>query len=1345
MTRRSRAERRSTGHSARKATLATGCALLLAGLAGIVAGTPAGAAPASSPALGPVTVGAAPLLPRGAASLGPALQSTKMRVDVVLEPRDPAALAAFANEVSTPGSPLFRHYLPKGAFPARFGPTPATIAAVETSLRDEGLPAGHLSADHLSIGITATVGQLEKAFSTTIGRYKVGNRVAWANETAPRFASAVANYVQGVIGLDNLYPPQHTSIPSPRRASPKASPHVVTGGPQPCPDAVNAGPPNDSFTADQLASAYNFSSLYGEGDFGAGVAVGIYELEPNLTSDITAYQSCYDTNTTVSYTEVDGGAGTGAGEGEAALDIEDVIGLAPDATIDVYQAPNNGSAPGTGPYDEYEAMIAPDGVKVITTSWGQCETAETKTDATDEQTLFEEADTYGISVFSAAGDDGSEDCDATDGTTGLAVDDPASQPYVTGVGGTTTTALGPPPTQTVWNDANTGTGAGGGGISKFWTMPSYQSAAASSVDVKQADSSGTPCKAATGSDCREVPDVSADADPYSGYVIYYCGACAPGVSNTGINGWQGIGGTSAATPLWAALAALIDADSACTKDIGFANPALYQVAAETGAYPNDFYDVTSGDNDYTGTNKGKFPAETHYDMASGLGTPDAAGLAPALCALGQGSGAPTVTGVSPPNGPAVGGTTVTVSGTNFSTTAGATAISFGTAAGTSVICSSTISCTVTAPAGVGQVAVTVKVGSATSAQSAADDYNYVPSVTSLEPDFGPTTGGTVVTIEGTGFATADGATTVDFGSTPATDISCSSSQQCSATSPEGSGAVAVSVTVQGETSPASDGDSFTYQIDALPPPTAEIESPSSGGTYAVDQQVLTDFSCLESAGGPGLESCDDSNGSSTDSGQLVTSEAGQFTYTVTATSEDGETGTASINYTVVADPPTAVIFSPPTGGAYPAGDEVATSFGCSEGTGGPGISACVDSNGSTIGEGVLPTSRLGDFTYSVTATSGDGETGEASIGYTVVAAATSIAPVTSPTSATLHSHVTYGATVSVEQPGTGIPAGTVTFSVGSLTLCKAPLDTGRGSCSSTLAPVGPDEVVVSYSGSGTFRPSRATFRFVVSYPAQGYWLATSSGAVFAGGHAAGHGSSVDPRTDPVAGIAATPDADGYWVVTRDGDVSAFGDATYHGDLLQMPGGAPAVVTTGVVAIVATSDGNGYWLLTDQGQVYPFGDATFHGDLLHIPGQPPVHVTNIVGMVAAPSGSGYLLIGSDGGVFAFGAVHFYGSLPGIGVKVNDIRGILPAPGDTGYVLVGADGGAFVFGHGAPYKGSLPGRGVKVADIVGLALTPDAQGYWMAGSNGVVYAFGDATVFGEPAGLGGYLPVVAIAGT
>jgi len=612
--------------------LSVGCGCVLAALMPTSAVAPA---LASAPRL--VRVGAAPQAPAGSRALGIVTPGTRLHITVALEPRDPAALQSYASAVATPGSSAYHRYLTPAEFAQRFGASSAAISAVRDSLLAHGLTPGVASANGLSIPVTATASSLEQGLSTTLERLALpGRRIAIVNRVAPSLDAAVAPLVQDVIGLDTLASPQPLLVRRGALARPAlahAGAHVATGGPQPCSAASAAAPGQSAYTADQIASAYGFSGLYGAGDEGQGQTIALYELEPDDPADIAAFQQCYGTHASISYVPVDGGAGSGAGSGEAALDIEAVIGLAPKASILVYQAPNSDSnGPGAGPYDNFSAIISQDRAQVISASWGQCESLEGAADARAEETLFEEAAAQGQTIVSASGDDGSEDCFTGSplAGTGLAVDDPSSQPFVTGVGGTSLSSLGPRPTETTWNNGDsfvgatlgTSPGAGGGGISSLWPMPAYQSNAPATLRLPLGSGG---CGAGR---CREVPDVSADADPDTGYEIYWNGTGSVSGQPTG---WQGIGGTSAAAPMWAAVIAVANSSQACHGSaLGFVNPGLYAAAAT--AYAADFNDVTTGNNDFTGTNGNQYPAGPGYDLATGLGSPNASSLAPTLCA-----------------------------------------------------------------------------------------------------------------------------------------------------------------------------------------------------------------------------------------------------------------------------------------------------------------------------------------------------------------------------------------------------------------------------------------------------------------------------------------------------------------------------------------------------------------------------------------------------------------------------------------------------------------------------------------------------------------------------------------
>ncbi|MFZ2057191.1 MAG: IPT/TIG domain-containing protein [Acidimicrobiales bacterium] len=777
-----------------------------------------------------------PPAPAHSVALGPLSPSVELHIDVTLRLPDPSAVTAFIRSLSDRRSASFHHFLRPGQFGQLFGPPPSEVAAVDAVLRSDGLHPGQVTSNRLSIPVTAPASALDRAFHVSLAGYRLtSGRTAFTTLSPPSISAAVAPDIQGVIGLNDLDQPQSLLARSRvARSAPASSREArqTTAGPVPCAPATNAASIDWSYTADRLATYYGMTPLYSLGDFGQGVNIAIAEFEPVLRTDIAAYQACFGTKATVSYIPVDGGAGSGDGGGEAALDIEDAIGLAPRATIDVYQAPAwDESAGGDGGpyvYDLYSAIVNNDTDQVVSTSWGSCELDADSSLISSEQSLFSQAATQGQTVFAAAGDFGSTDCFSDSGSRNefsLAVDDPASQPYVIGVGGT---SIGTD-SQTVWNDS---TGAGGGGVSAVWCMPSYQ------------DQSGAPGLIGPNSvpdpnDCttgwaREVPDVSADADPETGYVTYWNGS------------WQaGEGGTSAGAPLWAAAAALVDSSPFCA-DYGSKHAtatlfgSLYSIA-DSSHHSDALYDVTNGNNVYppSGYSGDLYPATKGYDLASGLGTPFLAypgnyvpGLAAQVCfAYGTKLDTTTITGVSPDEGPTSGSTPVAITGSGFLPIAGADRLEVG-AKWVTVSCTTTVRCTCTLPAtkaGTDNLVMSVE-GLTLSPLAVPDRFTFVavaPTVSNLTPTVGPTKGGTKVTIRGSGFV---GTLTVHFGTRPAKLFRVVSSSEIVVISPPGSGTAYVTVSASGLSSRTTAADRYTFVAAPTVTGLTPASGPSRGGT-----------------------------------------------------------------------------------------------------------------------------------------------------------------------------------------------------------------------------------------------------------------------------------------------------------------------------------------------------------------------------------------------------------------------------------------------------------------------------------------------------------------------------------
>lgn len=561
---------------------------------------------------GPVKLtGHVPALERRSALLGATNPQAPLQLSLSLQPRNLAAMQALAKAVSDPHSALAHHYLTPQQVAARFAPDAASQNAVIAFMRQNGFQLAKTYTAGLALSFRGTIGQAEAAFKVRINNYRApGGRIFYAPSVDPTIPGTLAGVIQSVVGLDTAGKFYHPPAQA-KRFTPRAGTHAH--------DVTCIAPGSGYYLPQQIARAYNLLGLYGEGFQGQNQTIGLFELDGFIPDDITAYTGCYGGGSVpISTILVDGGPVLGAGAIEVELDMELILSADPQlGALRVYEAPNTDS----GLLDNYSQMILTDNVPVISTSWGLCEPESSPAILSAENNLFTTATIQGESTFAAAGDAGSNDCG---GTPPIAptVDDPASQPYVTGVGGSSLTINNDSSyhSESVWNDGPLS--AGGGGVSSVWQMPAWQQGPGV-VDATY--SSGGPCGANTGYYCREVPDVSLHADPANGYMIY----CTVDPSCSVAHPWLAVGGTSAAAPLWAAMTALANEKSQNRGggNLGFLSPMLYQIEQNAAGMPfpyaTAFHDITSGNNYTTDDGNGEYPARANYDMASGLGSYDA--------------------------------------------------------------------------------------------------------------------------------------------------------------------------------------------------------------------------------------------------------------------------------------------------------------------------------------------------------------------------------------------------------------------------------------------------------------------------------------------------------------------------------------------------------------------------------------------------------------------------------------------------------------------------------------------------------------------------------------------------
>jgi len=526
-------------------------------------------------------VGSERTLDHGASVIGKVNPRAVSQVTIQIKPeqdRSRTRAKAFVNQLVD--SPLVaRKHLSREDYAAQFGASQKDLQTVRRFAREHGLQVvpdllvRKTSASQLgqrTIEVRGSNEALGRAFGVKLVRVREGKMVYRSHIGPVSIPAAYQDVIENVLGLSTRPP-----------AKPRFKKHTQLGGFNPHIGSI-------SYNPDQVAKLYNFPT----GVSGKGQTIALVELGGGFRQrDLRIYfKQLGIPKPMIKAISIGTGRNhpTGNPNGddcEVMLDIEVVGAVAPGAKILVYFAPNTNR----GFFRCVNGIINDNLHKpnIVSISWGGPEATWTAADLTSFDEAFQAAAAMGISVFTAAGDNGS-----TDGVKGNSanVDFPSSSPYNTSCGGTRLVSSNSGITETVWNDGVSGGGTGGG-ISAFFPVPPYQTGGGITIP-KSVNPNGTVG--------RGVPDVAGSADPDFGYNVR-----VDGVGSV-------VGGTSAVAPLWAGLTALIN--ESLGQSAGFLNPYLY-------AAPSALRDVTSGSNDLSGK-VGGYSAGLGWDPCTGYGTPN---------------------------------------------------------------------------------------------------------------------------------------------------------------------------------------------------------------------------------------------------------------------------------------------------------------------------------------------------------------------------------------------------------------------------------------------------------------------------------------------------------------------------------------------------------------------------------------------------------------------------------------------------------------------------------------------------------------------------------------------------
>ncbi len=596
--------------------------------------------------------------PSAAVDQGLADQSAVVAATVSLAPANLAALQDFIASTVDPASPNYHQFLTPAQFAARFGQPAGVVRRVVSQLQAMGLSVTKIWDNKLLISVKGTNAQLANAFGTSIHSF-VENGASYQKPVGGvTIPASISDVVTSVVGLSTRQHARAHLRQADSEIAPPAKYRLTPSRPgvQRAAAVPTPGLPGSYNVAD-VASKYNITPLYNRGLDGTGVTLGIMTFASFNVADAGAYWAAYGINSDtsrVTVINVDDGAGgviSSSGGNETSLDVEQSGGLAPKASIRVYVAPNTDA----GAIALYAQAINDNVADTLSISWGESELYYGTSDLAPYDVLFMQSAAQGVPISASSGDEAAFDLNYSGAypyptySTVVSLDYPSSSPYIVSAGGTTL------PTTLTLSHGNivipyerpwawdyildylvsySATGqstyyksdfpvGGGGGVSVMYPVPSYQQGLAGVQTSAPGQSllcfktyTGTAyatCTAGTyyftlpaGYAGRNSPDVSLNADPETGYSLYYNSTW-----------YTGYGGTSFVAPQLNGIFALLTQQASNlhgTKTrVGYPHPQLYSAFKSAGyGSTSPFKAIGFGDNLF-------YTSGATYNPATGLG------------------------------------------------------------------------------------------------------------------------------------------------------------------------------------------------------------------------------------------------------------------------------------------------------------------------------------------------------------------------------------------------------------------------------------------------------------------------------------------------------------------------------------------------------------------------------------------------------------------------------------------------------------------------------------------------------------------------------------------------------